>query len=1138
MNPIDTHAPALTDDPLWYRDAIIYELHVRSFADSNGDGIGDFKGVTRRLDYLEELGVTALWILPFYPSPLRDDGYDIADYRRVNPDYGTLDDFRTFLEEAHRRGLRVITELVINHTSDQHPWFQRARRAPAGSPEREFYVWTDDPELYSDARIIFKDFEPSNWTWDPVAGQYYWHRFYHHQPDLNFENPQVQEELFQILDFWLEMGVDGLRLDAIPYLYQRDGTNCENLPRTHAFLKKLRAHVDRNFSNRMLLAEANQWPEDAAAYFGDGDECHMNFHFPLMPRLFMAARMEDRFPIRDILDQTPEIPEGCQWGLFLRNHDELTLEMVTDEERDYMYRVYAEDPTARINLGIRRRLAPLLKNNRRQIELLNSLLFSLPGTPILYYGDEIGMGDNFYLGDRHGVRTPMQWSGDRNAGFSTANPQQLFLPVIIDPEYHYEAVNVEIQDRNPTSLLWWMRRLIALRKRHQAFGRGTLEWVDHSNGKVVAFLRRHEGEVILVVANLSRFAQPVALELSEFQGMVPLELFGHTAFPQVGSGPYPLTLPPHGFLWFAMETEAALLDRREVPPASVRELDELPLVRSRTEWTEALEGRSRRKVEELLVDHVRAQRWFPGKGRAVRKGTIVDVLALGPEPGAGRLILLSVEYVSTDPETYLVPLSLSRGEGMLELAEDRPAAVAWRSSVDGQEGLVHDATVHPDFSRRLLEVLARGERVAGESCTLVGVPLVESEEILGDDPESLRPIPGRAEQSNTSVIFGRQWILKLFRRVERGVNPDREIGEFLREVGFQGTPELTGVLELQDSGRGTTALGVLHRYVPNEGDAWEYTLDALGRYFEDGLASEVDLSRLPLPGDILTRAHRRLQGEELPEEAGLLIEPYLESARSLGRRTGELHVALASRNEPEAFRPEPFSTLYQRSLYQSIRNLLGTSLESLASQVQALGEGEREMAGTILDARPTILERFEPLLDAKFDGHRIRVHGDYHLGQVLNTGRDFQIIDFEGEPDRPLGERRIKRSPLRDVAGMLRSFDYAARTALRDLPEHGLVARPDDPEALALARFWARWVPVEFLAGYLAVAEVAPLLPREEASRRHLLDLFLLEKALYELRYEIHNRPDWARIPLAGILSLLDGHGRADRTDGEEDATA
>jgi len=1124
MNSIDADEPILSDDPEWYRNAVIYELHVRSFYDANGDGIGDFQGLTRKLDYLEELGVTAVWILPFYPSPLRDDGYDIADYRRVNPDYGTLEDFQEFLAEAHRRGIRVITELVINHTSDQHPWFQRARRAPPGSEERDFYVWSDDPERYSDARIIFKDFEPSNWTWDPVAGAYYWHRFYHHQPDLNFENPVVQDELLDILDFWLEMGVDGLRLDAIPYLYEREGTNCENLPETHAFLKKLRAHVDAKHPNRMLLAEANQWPEDAAAYFGDGDECHMNFHFPLMPRLFMAARMEDRFPIRDILDQTPKIPEGCQWGLFLRNHDELTLEMVTDEERDYMYRVYAEDTTARINLGIRRRLAPLLKNNRRQIELLNSLLLSLPGTPVLYYGDEIGMGDNFYLGDRHGVRTPMQWAGDRNAGFSTANPQKLFLPVIIDPEYHYEAINVETQHRNPTSLLWWMRRLISLRKRHQAFGRGTLEWVEHDNTKVVAFVRQHDNERILVVANLSRFAQPLHMDLSAFEGLVPVELFGHTPFPKVGREPYTLTIPAHGFLWFTLESEEALLDRREVPPAASRRLEDTPLVRSRKRWDEVLQGRRRRKIEDALVDYVRAQRWFAGKGRTVRAGSIVDVISLDDEWQGAHLVLLELMYVDSDPEIYAVPLACSVGEEARLLASEHPETIVWRASFGGQEGLVHDGMVQSDFSLRLLHALARSREFSGESSILAGVPLLDPNAILEGGREDLAPNPGRAEQSNTSVVFGNRWILKLFRRVEMGINPDREIGEFLRETDFDGTPELAGALELRIDGR-SAASAVLHRFVPNQGDAWRFTLDALGRYFETGLATGDDPDDLARPGDLLQAAHGRIQGDELPEEVGLLVGPYLESARMLGRRTGELHQALASRSDLEAFRPEPFSTLYQRSLYQSVRNLLGSSLERLAGKVEALGTVEQEMSRTILGARKRILSRFEVLLERKFSGRRIRGHGDYHLGQVLHTGKDFQIIDFEGEPDRALGERRIKRSPLRDVAGILRSFDYAARSALRDLPDQGLVSSDDDPRALGLASFWVDWVSMEFLAGYLDVPGIQDLLPRDEAARRHLLELFLLEKALYELRYEINNRPDWARIPLEGILSIMSGPG-------------
>lgn len=542
----------LADDPLWYKDAVIYELHVRAFCDSNGDGIGDFPGLTSKLDYLQDLGVTAIWLLPFYPSPLRDDGYDIADYTNIHPNYGTLADFKVFIREAHRRGLRVITELVCNHTSDQHPWFQRARRAKPGSSARNFYVWSDTPDRYKDARIIFKDFETSNWTWDPVAQAYYWHRFYSHQPDLNFENPAVQRAVFKAMEFWLDLGVDGMRLDAIPYLYEAEGTNCENLPETHAFLKRLRRHMDEKYHGRMFLAEANQWPEDAVAYFGDGDECHMAFHFPVMPRLFMSVHLEDRYPIIDIMRQTPPIPDTCQWAIFLRNHDELTLEMVTDEERDYMYRVYARDPQARINLGIRRRLAPLLGNHRRKIELMNGLLFSLPGTPVLYYGDEIGMGDNIYLGDRNGVRTPMQWSGDRNAGFSRANPQQLYLPVITDPEYHYETVNVETQSANQHSLLWWTKRLIALRKRYAAFGRGTLEFLYPENRKVLCFLRKTEDQILLTVFNLSRFVQGVELDLSPYRGLMPVELFGQVEFPPIGDQPYFLTLGPHSFYWFTL----------------------------------------------------------------------------------------------------------------------------------------------------------------------------------------------------------------------------------------------------------------------------------------------------------------------------------------------------------------------------------------------------------------------------------------------------------------------------------------------------------------------------------------------------------------------------------------------------------
>src|SRR5438874_2225201 len=590
-------------DPLWYKDAVIYELHVKTFHDSDGDGIGDFRGLIQKLDYLHELGITAIWLLPFYPSPLRDDGYDIADYFDVNPNYGTLDDFRAFLDAAHKRGLRVITELVINHTSDQNPWFQKSRRAPLGSPEREFYVWSDTPEKYSDARIIFKDFETSNWSWDPLAQAYFWHRFYSHQPDLNFDNPAVHQAVFEALDFWLELGVDGLRLDAIPYLYEREGTNCENLPETHEFLKKLRSRVDSKYPGRMLLAEANQWPEDSVAYFGDGDECHCAFHFPVMPRMFMAIRMEDRFPIVDILAQTPPIPETSQWALFLRNHDELTLEMVTDEERDYMYRVYASQAKARINLGIRRRLAPLLGNDRKRIELVHLLLLSFPGTPVLYYGDEIGMGDNVFLGDRNGVRTPMQWSSDKNAGFSRASPQALYLPIILDPEYHYEAVNVEAQQANPNSLWWWMKRVLTLRQRHRAFGRGTIEFLRPENRKILAFTRRFEEEVILVVANLSRFPQPVELELGQFKHLRPIELFGRTEFPVIGEAPYPLTLSPHAAFWFLLEPGSAR-------PSAETADDSSSFIAVANDWMDVVQSRYHAAFEKRVAGFLLRQAWF------------------------------------------------------------------------------------------------------------------------------------------------------------------------------------------------------------------------------------------------------------------------------------------------------------------------------------------------------------------------------------------------------------------------------------------------------------------------------------------------------------------------------------------------
>src|SRR5262245_53730360 len=700
-------------DPLWYKDAIIYELHVKTFADSDGDGMGDFRGLIQKLDYLQELGITAIWLLPFYPSPLKDDGYDIADYFDVNPNYGTLEDFRAFLDEAHKRGLRVITELVINHTSDQNPWFQKSRRAAPGSPEREFYVWSDTPEKYPEARIIFKDFESSNWSWDPLAKAYYWHRFYSHQPDLNFDNPAVHEAVEKVCDYWLSMGVDGLRLDAVPYLYEREDTNSENLPETHEYLRKLRAHIDAKFPNRMLLAEANQWPEDAAAYFGKGDETHMSFHFPLMPRMFMALQMEDRFPIIDIMEQTPSIPQSCQWAMFLRNHDELTLEMVTDEERDYMYRVYATDPHARINLGIRRRLAPLLADNRRKIELLNTLLFSMPGTPIIYYGDEIGMGDNFYLGDRNGCRTPMQWSPDRNAGFSRANPQQLYLPVTIDPEYHYEAVNVENQQKNLLSLLWWTRRVIAMRKIFKAFSRGSLEFLNPDNPKVLAFLRRWEHETIMVIVNLSRFSQAAELDLSRFAGCVPMEVFSRNLFRPIRKTRYVITLGPHAYYWFALH--APIDGRRALKKHLV------PTIKAAAQVDVLLGNSQREQLErDVLPNYIENSRWFGSKARAFRNLRVTEQLAFSPDADGARLWFVEVNYLDAPTETYAMPVKIASGENAHSITQNSShAVVAHFGRKNG--AILCDAIWDEAFRSQLFEAIVQRRRLSAQAGQFVGL---------------------------------------------------------------------------------------------------------------------------------------------------------------------------------------------------------------------------------------------------------------------------------------------------------------------------------------------------------------------------------------------------------------------------------
>ena len=1111
-----TEAFLLEDDPLWYRDAIIYEVHVRAFFDSNDDGIGDFAGLTHKLDYLQDLGITAVWLLPFYPSPLKDDGYDTADYMRVHPSYGTLHDFKTFLREAHRRGIRVITELVLNHTSDQHAWFQRARRAKRGSPARNFYVWNDNTEKYKDARIIFKDFEASNWSWDPMAGQYYWHRFYHHQPDLNFESPDVIRGLMNVVNFWLGMGVDGMRLDAVPYLYERDGTNCENLPETHTFLKQLRKQIDQRFRNRMLLAEANQWPEDAVSYFGQGDECHMCFHFPVMPRMFMSLRMEDRFPVIDILAQTPPVPEICQWALFLRNHDELTLEMVTDEERDYMYRAYAHDPQMRVNLGIRRRLSSLLGKDWNRIELMNALLFSLPGTPVLYYGDEIAMGDNIYLGDRNSVRTPMQWSADRNAGFSKAGPHRLYLPIIIDPDSHYEAFNVEAQQNNQYSMLWWVKRLIAMRKRYKAFGRGTLEFLYPENHRVLAFIRRYQDEVILVIANLSRFPQYAGLDLSAFKGTSPVELFGRAQFPPITETLYFLTLGPHSFYWFLLTPVGAVYDRSGAHRAPLQ-------LTVQGEWQNVFSGRLRVSLEQRLVEYVQTQRWFGGKARNIKSASFVEIVPISFNSTDATITHVQIEYTEEDPELYVLPLAFASGERANQICESSPntvlARVTVRDKAGDKAGCLYDAVFDKSFCKTLLEMIARRRHVRGAAGEFVATPTRAVRNEWTGAVTNLEVASMRAEQSNSSIVFGDKLILKLFRRTESGINPDLEIGQFLTErVGFAHTPPVAGTIEYRIKNGERVAVAVLQKFVSNEGDAWRQTLDALSQYFERAVTRPADeLKDLERPMPFV----ERLQHATIPEFAGELIGPYFENVKLLGKRTAELHVALASNRDDPDFSPEPFSILYQRSLYQSMRNHSGQMLQLLKKNLNSVRGVVLDDALKVLDRQNVLLNRFRALLSRKINANRTRIHGDFHLGQVLYTGKDYVIIDFEGEPARPLTERRIKRTPIRDVAGMLRSFHYAAYTSLFGHLGSAMV-RPEDLAAMEpWARIWNVWISSTYLQSYLDHAQSGGFLPAHREELNILLDVYLLEKALYELGYELNNRPDWVRIPLAGILQLL-----------------
>ena len=1101
------------NDPLWYKQAIIYEVHVRAFLDSNADGIGDFKGLAQKLDYLQDLGVTAIWLLPFYPSPLKDDGYDIADYRTINPIYGTLRDFRLFLSQAHARDLKVITELVVNHTSDQHPWFQRSRRAAAGTPWRNFYVWSDTAEKYREARIIFRDFEPSNWTWDPLARAYYWHRFYSHQPDLNFDNPLVHKEIKRVLDFWLNMGVDGLRLDAIPYIYEREGTSCENLPETHNYLKTVRQHVDERYGDRMLLAEANQWPEDAVSYFGGGkgDECHMAFHFPLMPRIFMSLRMEDRVPVVDILEQTPAIPETSQWALFLRNHDELTLEMVTDEERDYMYRVYANDAKARINLGIRRRLAPLLGNDRKRIELLFLLLFSLPGTPVLYYGDEIGMGDNIFLGDRNGVRTPMQWSSDKNAGFSRASPQALYLPIILDPEYHYEAVNVEAQRINPSSLFWWMKRTLTLRKRHQAFGSGSLRFLHPENRKILAFVRQAAGEVILVVANLSRFHQPVHLDLSEFKEFVPVELMGRAVFPTISEKPYFLTLGPHVALWFSLQRSALKDDT----------------FRSRTgevlvvagDWEEIVSSDLRVLLETELGSFLKDRVGFGGKARVLKAVQLQDAIGIPTEAGKNFLLVVLVEYMEGDPERYLMPMALASGAVAEELDRRFPEEIMARVRLEEQNtsGILFNAVRDNQFCKALLEAMSRRRSFDGKEGELKAFGSSTLRNRLPGGAREMVSALSSTVQTNRGIVYGDKYFLKLFRRLEVGINPELEMGRFLTARAFPNVPPVVGALEYRKANGEQMTMAVATAFQSNTQDTWGYTLDLLSRYFDRVRTASAEV-RLPIVPDL---SLVELSQRGVPEGMAGLIGTYSEFARLLGQRTAELHLALSSDPQDPAFAPESFTPFYQRALFQSMRNLTVRNLDQLRRGMAQVPDAIRIEVNQLIGLQGEIVRRLRAVHETSLKAKRIRCHGDFHLGEVLFTGKDFLFIDFEGERGRPVGERRIKRSPLRDVAGMIRSFDYISEMALVKQIELGTLREQDLPRLEPWAGVWHRGVSAIYLGAYLKALGESDLLP---SSREHLgilLDAHVMEKALYEAGYELNNRPHLLKIPVRALLNML-----------------
>jgi maltose alpha-D-glucosyltransferase/alpha-amylase len=1078
-HPRPVIAPASEIDPLWYKDAVIYQVHVKSFFDANNDGIGDFAGLTARLDYIAELGVNTIWLLPFYPSPRLDDGYDISDYRGVHPDYGTLAEVKRFIAAAHARGIRVIAELVVNHTSDQHPWFQRARLAKPGSVYRDFYVWSPDDRKYGDTRVIFVDSERSNWTWDDTVKQYYWHRFYHHQPDLNYDNPRVMREVLSVLRYWADMGIDGLRLDAVPYLVEREGTNNENLPETHAVLKRIRAEMTALYPDKMLLAEANQWPEDTKDYFGDGDECHMAFHFPLMPRMYMAIAREDRFPITDILRQTPDIPDNCQWAIFLRNHDELTLEMVTESERDFLWETYASDRRARINLGIRRRLAPLLEHDRRRIELMNYLLLSMPGTPVIYYGDEIGMGDNIHLGDRNGVRTPMQWSPDRNGGFSrVADPSRLVLPMVMDPLYAYQTVNVESQASDPHSLLMWMRRTIAVRQQYKVFGRGTYRQLYPNNRKILAYLRELEDVTILCVANLSRTPQAVELDLSEFQGRLPIELDGHSQFPPIGQSPYMLTLPPYGFSWFVLSDAAEWPALHTPAPEPMPEYQTIVMRQAIPDAVMAARSMIER---EILPQYLPKRRWFALKDQRLHAVRIASITRVGSD----EAVLLEIE---TDTDSgiarWLLPLGIVWGDGA---APSLPTQLALARVRRGAKvGLLTDAFALPALPLAVLSGLARRTIVATDQGTIQFEPTARMAEIVVPPDVEMHWVA--ADQSNSSVIVGDIAIIKMFRLVTSGPHPEAEMGRYLTEQDFPNTPALLGEVVRIDPDGTRHALAIAQAFARNQGDAWTWTTDLLVRGLSDQTGSD-----------------------ETAVAAAADHEDYVPFAALLGRRVAELHLVLGRPTHNPDFAPAIATSEQAVSMADRVQEQLDAACRAL----EAAGMPEHESVGR---DRAALSDRLPAWAEALRGTRLTRIHGDLHLGQILVCNGDIAFIDFEGEPAKPVELRRQKDHPLRDVAGIIRSFDYAAAVVKRrSQASHAHLA--DEQVSLFLDRFVERATEA-FLTGYRDVV-VSDDKPELIVIKPELLDLFLIEKAAYEVVYEAANRPTWIDVPLQSLIRLL-----------------